>query len=153
MRHTPQSGLSRLLASGPFSALRSRVNRASVPAESSAALASAVCRSSRGWTPALLFCARRSTCPLLRAVRLAREAGDEVGAGFDGDRGAGEILGAVQGLGCAAEVLGEEHFGDGAEGDLVLGLREAVALVREDDVGQRSEEHTSELQSLRHLVC
>ena len=66
--------------------------------------------------------------------RLAREAGDQVGAGFDGDRGAGEILGAVEGLGCAAEVLGEEHFGDGAEGDLVLGLREAVALVGEDDV-------------------
>src|SRR5262252_1971270 len=65
---------------------------------------------------------------------LSREAGDQIGAGFECDRGAGEVAGAVDGFGVAAEVFGEERFGDCAEGDLIFGLREAVALVGEDDV-------------------
>src|SRR5437899_7406164 len=43
--------------------------------------------------------------------------------------------------------------GSGFEGLLQLALRERVDLLQADDGGARSEEHTSELQSLRHLVC
>src|ERR1035441_9247400 len=38
-------------------------------------------------------------------------------------------------------------------GSLYLGLQDALALAIENNLDVRSEEHTSELQSLRHLVC
>src|SRR5437899_6496894 len=40
-----------------------------------------------------------------------------------------------------------------AAGEMCLVRLEVVAIERVEGVGGRSEEHTSELQSLRHLVC
>ena len=73
----------------------------------------------------------------------------EVGACFDCEAGAGKVAGAVEGLGGAAEVLGEEGFGYRAERDLIFGLREAMALVREDDIRHR---HVAPPQDVDHLL-
>src|SRR2546425_9681198 len=63
----------------------------------------------------------------------------------------------------AAQVLGQEHLHGGVVPQVVLGARKSVPLVGEHDVldvlpvlphrRHRSEEHTSELQSLAYLVC
>src|SRR5687768_18315671 len=46
-----------------------------------------------------------------------------------------------------------ERAGVGVVEDLRVDVEVQVALVDEVEVGQRSEEHTSELQSRLHLVC
>jgi len=69
----------------------------------------------------------------MRKQTLAVEAGDQFAAGLDLDRRPGEI--AADQLKAAAEVLGQERFGDGVEGEPVRRPHEAVALVGKGDVG------------------
>src|SRR5690606_10343145 len=70
----------------------------------------------------------------MRLQRLG-QAGAGVGAGGDGDARTLEVL--ADGLGAAAQALGQETLGDGVEGLAVFRAGEAVAFVGEQHVGDR----------------
>src|SRR5262245_65980281 len=79
---------------------------------------------------------------LFRSADLVRGLGDGVLLAFqDHDPGAGALLAQVQGEGEPGGAASDDGYVNDAAGVVALAL--AV----------RSEEHTSELQSLRHLVC
>src|SRR2546427_7859980 len=84
----------------------------------------------------------RSLAALERQSRV-HVRGDERGAGRRGACGRGQPL--VRQVKVIAD-------GDDGGAPVVLGLDDLVARAR-DHVGERSEEHTSELQSQSNLVC
>ena len=52
-----------------------------------------------------------------------------------GDAEVGALEGVADGLVAAAEIFGEEGFGDGVESEAVFGAGEAVAFVIEEGIG------------------
>src|SRR5262245_62419469 len=80
-------------------------------------------------------------------LNLARIAGAEYASHCRRNRDVGERVPKVRMVGQIEELRAELH------GHRLFDLRVFQHAQIDDDVTRRSEEHTSELQSLRHLVC